>query len=295
MPYEVYVPKAMKPDKLKIIEQAATILEEYTQQGFTLTLRGLYYQFVSRGLVPENTQQQYKRIGAAVNDGRLAGLIDWDLMDDTLRQVNRPNSWDDEQDAMNTIRRAHRLNPWDRQEHLVEVWIEKDALAGVVAPVCQRLRLPVLACRGYASQSCQWRAGQRFKEAYDRGQSAVVLHLGDHDPSGIDMTRDNQDRINMFADAHVILRRLALNIDQVRRYNPPPNFAKDTDSRHDGYKAKFGGECWELDALEPTILDGLIDTAAREYIDEDVWDETMEERSGNGNSSATRTIAGLRC
>lgn len=282
MPLESYIEKRMKPEKLALIEKAAEILADYAAQGYTLTLRGLYYQFVAREdcrhLVPENTQQQYKRVGAAVNDGRLAGLIDWELMDDTLRQVDRPNSWDDERDAIETISRAHRLDPWDAQDHLVEVWIEKDALAGVVGPVCGRLRLPMLACRGYASQSAQWRAGQRFKDAIARGQQPVVLHLGDHDPSGIDMSRDNRDRIGMFAEtADVIFRRLALNIDQVRQYNPPANFAKDTDSRHDGYVDRFGDDCWELDALEPTVLDRLIDRAASEYIDVDRWDETMEE------------------
>ena len=100
-----------------------------------------------------------------------------------------------------------------------------------------------------------------------------MLHFGDHDPSGIDMTRDNNDRLSMFAGyrgAPTVIR-VALNMDQMDEYNPPPNPAKVTDSRFEGYLREYGDECWELDALEPSVIDELIRQYVGAYIDPALW------------------------
>lgn len=161
----------------------------------------------------------------------------------------------------------------DDQEYHLEVWIEKDALTGVIEPICDELRVDYFACRGYSSQSEQWRAGQRFVQKYKQfGQQTVVLHLGDHDPSGIDMTRDNLDRLNLFVQRHthsdVIVERLALNMAQVEQYDPPPNPAKLTDSRSTDYIENYGESSWELDALDPPVIAALIRAAVNKYRDQ---------------------------
>jgi hypothetical protein len=101
----------------------------------------------------------------------------------------------------------------------------------------------------------------------------VILHFGDHDPSGIDMTRDIGDRLRLFGAKRVDVRRLALNMDQVEQYDPPPNPAKETDSRFEGYRAEYGDESWELDALEPTTLAALVTAEVESIIDREQWDE----------------------
>jgi hypothetical protein len=160
------------------------------------------------------------------------------------------------------------------------VWIEKEALAGVIERTANRWRVPYFACRGYTSQSEAWRAGQRFRLYEKQGQKIVVLHLGDHDPSGIDMTRDNRDRLDIFTyQGDVTVKRLALNIDQVRQYRPPPNPAKITDSRSNGYIKEFGTESWELDALDPTVLDRLISAAIESLIDRDKWERVQQRET----------------
>lgn len=103
------------------------------------------------------------------------------------------------------------------------------------------------------------------------GQLPIVFHLGDHDPSGIDMTRDIEDRLALFADHVIEVRRLALNRDQIDLYKPPPNPAKVTDSRSDGYIAEHGHDSWELDALSPTVLADLITDAVTGVRDELAW------------------------
>jgi hypothetical protein len=113
----------------------------------------------------------------------------------------------------------------------------------------------------------------------NKGQRPVILHLGDHDPSGLDMTRDLSERLALFCGQEIEVRRLALNLDQVQQYNPPPNPAKTEDSRYPGYASQFGDESWELDALDPTVLAALVSDAIAELRDPEMWAEAIEEES----------------
>jgi hypothetical protein len=270
MAKEQFVSRTFRPATLAIIDAANTIIAEYQRDGFVLTLRQLYYQFVSRALI-ENKQTEYDRLGSIINDGRLAGLIDWSAIEDRTRNVRRVTTWDDPADIIDAVAKQYKEDLWADQEYRPEVWIEKDALIGVIEPVCARWRLPYFACRGYSSQSEQYRAGKRFAALHENEQLPLVLHLGDHDPSGIDMTRDNADRLAMFAGDEVEVRRLALNMDQVQRYRPPPNPAKESDGRAVGYIERFGRQSWELDALDPHVIDRLIEDEVKSILDRAAW------------------------
>lgn len=278
--------------KRKVIEQANAIIDEYSAQGFDLTLRQLYYQFVARDLIP-NRQQEYKRLGDVVNDARLAGLIDWDSIVDRTRHVRSLATWEHPTGIVSACAQQFRIDRWAKQPHRVEVWIEKDALVGVIAGVCDELRVPYFSCRGYTSQSEMWAASQRLLEHSGNGQQPIILHFGDHDPSGVDMTRDIEDRLALFMRHEGVdppeVRRLALNFDQVRRYNPPPNPAKITDSRAGRYIRKFGRESWELDALDPATLAQLIRDEIQGLIDDDAWTEA--EGVESAHRASLRNIA----
>lgn len=278
-----------------VVDQANEICRDYGLQGYDLTLRQLYYQFVARGLV-ENTQQSYKRIGDIVNNARMAGLMSWSYIVDRTRNLVSSTHWDSPKEIIESAAYGYAIDKRADQEVYVEVWVEKEALAGVIGRASRKVFVPYFSCRGYVSQSEQHAAALRFKKQIEAGQKVVVVHLGDHDPSGIDMTRDITDRIarfltvelgligwsdpldpywdqEMLRDSQVVdaefgeefedaplfqVRRIALNHDQVRQYNPPPNPAKLTDSRVGTYLQRFGGESWELDALDPQVLNDLI-------------------------------------
>ena len=162
------------------------------------------------------------------------------------------------------------LNRWNDQPNYVEVWVEKDALIGIVSQVCKKLDVPHFSCRGYTSQSEMWGAAQRFIAQEDSRESMTIIHLGDHDPSGIDMTRDIQERLEMFG-ANVEVKRVALTMKQIEAFNPPPNPTKVTDARSGGYISRFGHECWELDALEPKVITQLIEDEVTALIDYDLF------------------------
>jgi len=284
MPHMTYKTKRFSPESESIIDKAEEICTEYMGQGYTLTLRQLYYQFVARGLLANN-DKNYDRLGSIINDARLAGRIDWAAIEDRTRHLRKLASWDSPKDILEASAAQFRYDRWGSQPTRVEVWIEKDALIGVIEPTCNEWRVPYFACRGYSSQSEQWRAGRRFLGHRENGQHVLVLHLGDHDPSGIDMTRDNDERLAMFAGTEdgedldleydLTIKRIALNMNQVRQYNPPPNPAKLSDSRAADYIKRFGNESWELDALDPKVIAAMLRREFEAVLDDDAWAEAI--------------------
>jgi hypothetical protein len=271
MPKIAYESLNMSEKTLKVIALANDIIHTYAAQGYDLTLRQLYYQFVSRDLLA-NKQTEYKRLGDIVSKGRRAGLIDWNAIVDRTRNLKSLGAWDSPSDIIAASASQFRYDWWAKQSVYVEVWFEKDALMGVFERAANKYRVPFFSCRGYTSDSEVWSAAQRMASKARRGKQTVVLHFGDHDPSGIDMTRDIGDRLRLFGAGRVDVRRLALNMDQIEQYDPPPNPAKETDSRFVEYQALHGDESWELDALEPTVLGALVRDEVNTLVEQDAWD-----------------------
>jgi pentatricopeptide repeat protein len=280
--------------QIKIMDALVT---EYMKAGYTLTVRQLYYQMVARGYSP-NTMQDYKRIASTLNDARLAGLVDWDGIEDRGRTFRKRSRWNTPQEILNAVARQYHQDLWKEQEYRVFVLVEKEALAGVLDIPCTEFDVPLLACKGYPSVSVlrDFALGDLLDAIISQGQKPVILHLGDHDPSGIDMTRDLTERLQLFVSAETAkrtdLHRIALNMPQVEELNPPENPAKVTDSRFNSYQEKFGDSSWELDALPPEYLDNLVRGEIQKYItDQRIWDEQREEiadRKAKLNSVAER-------
>jgi hypothetical protein len=266
-----------------LIEIVNGIVEEYGAQGYDLTLRQVYYQCVSRDLIP-NDEKSYDKLGRIVGDARMAGLIDWRAIVDRTRTLRGNSHWGTPSDIMLSAAKSFAVDKWAKeygQDFRPEVWVEKDALVGVVGRVCEELDVSYFSCRGYTSLSEMWAASQRLLGYRRQGQTPFVIHLGDHDPSGIDMSRDITDRLELFTRRGLQFERIALNTDQVRRYNPPPNPAKLSDSRATGYIARFGKESWELDALNPDVIADLIRGAVLSCRNEGAWEQTVKYEKGH--------------
>ena len=276
-----YLDQRFHAATLRLIAHMNGIVESYQAQGFVLSVRQLYYQLVAQALIP-NTEQSYKRIAATVNDARLAGLMDWDAIEDRNRDIETRSAWDSGRSILESAASSFHMDMWATQQNRPFIVVEKAALAGILGGVARTFDVPLLAARGYPSVSIVREFSLDYVgRAMMAGQTPVILHLGDHDPSGIDMTRDLIDRVELFCTAEfdevVEVRRLALNMPQIEKLKPPPNPAKVTDSRFEGYLKKFGRESWELDALEPSYLSNLVEHEIRDLIDPDVWDERKAE------------------
>lgn len=297
-----YVNKNFRKSTLDLINLSNDIIDDYQARGYELTLRQLYYQLVARDLFPDNrryslvagkwhkdlvngsknAEPNYIWLGTTIGNAREAGLVDWYAIVDRTRARNRRQSWENPSEIIDTVANQYRVDKWKGQEYRLFVWVEKEALAGVIRTACtpHDIQVDFLSCRGYMSQSTIWREAQNLANVYDNGQIPVILHLGDHDPSGIDMTRDNIRRLSLFSDlyegTHFHFMRIALNYNQVEEHNPPPDFAKLADTRAKDYIAKYGMHSWELDALDPDILVELIQDRIKDYQDMDLWQERVE-------------------
>lgn len=287
---ETFTEKGFGLESMRMIRLINEILEDYRSQGYDLSLRQLYYQLVSRNIVA-NTEKSYKNVGTLVSDARLSGWIDWDMIKDRGREMVKNPHWVDPVDFVNVVAPQYRFDLWINQPNYVEVMVEKQALEGVLIPVCKKLDIPFTANKGYSSSSTMFEASKRFLKRAREGKECFVIYLGDHDPSGLDMSRDVEDRLDLFIKTSmdrcheigpneipaVEIRRVALNMDQIKQFNPPENPAKLTDSRAAGYVSIYGQSSWELDAIEPRKLADLVEQAVIELMDTKAFDKGLKK------------------
>jgi len=217
MARELFIPHRFRAHTRALVDHANTIIAEYQAQGFRLTLRQLFYQFVSRDLL-ENIQKQYRTLQRT--------LVNWAFFRNPAERLE-------------AAARSYREDPWAGQRYRPEVWIEKEALVGVIEAICHEYRVPYLAHKGGNSASAMYEAGKRFADIISQGQIPLVLHLADHDPTGVFMTEDTEERLALYAGQPIEVRRIALTMEQVRRYRPPANFVKEKDKRTPDYVRRF--------------------------------------------------------
>lgn len=301
------------PAKLAVIERANGIIEDYQSQGYRMTLRQLYYQFVSKNWIT-NEEKSYKGLAGTISDGRLCGLIDWDAIEDRGRVADVPRHQESAREMLAMLQRAAQgftLDKWDGQDTYVELWVEKQALAGILEPLARQFHVTLMVNKGYSSSSAMYESAQRIREgmgtcgkrddeAVNRdhdpwwdlssARAGLLLYLGDHDPSGEDMVRDIRDRLLTFGCGNNLeVRKVALTTAQVKQYKPPPNYAKVSDSRAAAYIEKHGEHSWEVDALDPPVLVQLVTRAIREVIDEEALSR-VEEREETGREALSRAL-----
>jgi hypothetical protein len=213
------------------------------------------------------------------------------------------------------VARQYTRDLWAAQHQRIEVWIEKDAAIGVIEAICGAHQIPYFSCRGYTSISEIHVAAQRIRRYIEQGANVTILHIGDHDPSGLDMSRDIKDRLQTFIArdwmreqmhvrsstlseiresmwAHLEdqgnqtardqapwqINRIALTVEQITTYAPPPNPAKETDSRYRRYFEQTGmTDSYELDALDPAVMADLVRDEVLALRDDDRWAEAVAQ------------------
>lgn len=294
-----------KPESIALIELCNEVIEDYLQQGLRLTLRQLYYQLVTKNAIP-NVERSYKNLSTLVTQARLSGKMDWDAIEDRVRQARRASQFDGLVDLVDAALHSYRLPRWKGQDYYAELWVEKDALAGVLEPLAREHHVALMVNRGYSSASAMFESARRFIEACRAGEDdielpmdegfvayedgneemgsepialarkPVLFYLGDHDPSGEDMVRDVRERLHTFG-IDVDVRKIALTMKQVEKYNPPPNPAKMTDPRANEYVAKHGRVSWEVDALPPQVLARIVRDSFKSVIDREKMDLIIEK------------------
>jgi hypothetical protein len=282
---KAFIQKRFRQDQTQLIDFCNSVIDGFAVQGFDLSLRQLYYQCVARNVIP-NCVDAYTALGKLITDARLAGLVDWERIVDRGRPLRKTTQWRSASDAVSSLGKKFKLDYWRDQPFYIEVMVEKQALEGVLLPTCNKLGIGFMANKGYSSVSCLYEASQRYLAARQNGKQVCVFYLGDHDPSGCDMTRDVRDRLALFCGEPVDVKRLALNKSQVDEHHLPPNPAKLSDSRSSTYVDKHGEYSWELDALPPQVLVNYVVNAVSRRLDMVAW-----QRSANRETISRRRLA----
>lgn len=260
-----------------IISNSLNIVDEY-EKG-VLTIRALHYQLVGIGMT--NDIQHYKRVVNAMIDARWNGLIDFDTFSDLDREMVGETEYEETilsekvqegKDLIKYVMTAYNKNRWENQPYYPEVFIEKKALQGVFAPTCKRWAIALGACKGYPSLTFLNETQLRFEKAIRLGKKPIILYFGDYDPSGEDIPRSIQANLERFG-VEVEVRVIALNEDQVTKWNLPPAPAKVTDTRTAGW---VGLGQVELDAVNPKNLMALLKEAIEQVFDYDLFLELRE-------------------
>jgi hypothetical protein len=225
-------------------------------EGAGFTLRQLFYRCSVANIV-EKTEADYKRLARLTGDLRREGALPFEWLIDGTRMVRQPAVFDGPVEALHALADQYNESPWAEAEEAPEIWLEKDALAGVVLDATWRRWVPLRVMRGYASLTALHSAAQDAIRRARRGTDTVVYQLGDFDPSGQDAMRAARAFVASQAPGCVRFVTLGLSAIQVAAWNLPTRPTKVSDSR----ARKHGGVSVELDAMTPTQLVGLVSDA----------------------------------
>jgi hypothetical protein len=248
------------------------ILNEAESQ---ITVRHLFYRLVGLGMIPK-TESAYQLLGRHLSKWRRSEEIPWSSFADNTRWHIRQPSFDGVQDALNNTVETYRRNLWATQPYYVEVWVEKDAIAGIVAETANAFGVPVFVCRGFASLSSLYSAANTFKQAIENEKTVTIFHLGDHDPSGVAAGESVRRAFRDDFDVDLRFIRVAVTEEQIQQLSLPTRPTK-MHSTH--AKNWTGGESVELDAMPPVEIKHLVETCITELIDLDQWN-TLKNTEG---------------
>ncbi len=255
----------IRPERQVMIDAVNTILQDYHSQGYRLTLRQLYYQLVAQGAIP-NSIKEYSKLSQTCVIGRMNGLLDWYMIEDRIRIPYLEYYVDSPEDAIEDTLSHYKLNRQEGQPKHIEIWTEKDAVSNILKRVSEKFHVRLMVNRGYSSCSAMYETYKRFSKV-DQDQDQIILYVGDHDPSGLDMLRDIRERLYEFGAEDFRLIPVALTMAQIKKYKSPPNPAKISDPRAGWYINRFGNTSWELDALSPKVLEAVVKVALVGHLD----------------------------
>jgi hypothetical protein len=228
------------------------------------TVRQCFYQCVVRGLI-EKTEQAYEQTQRALVRLRRADRIPYRAIADGTRWQIKPTTFSSLEAALKRTAQTYRRSLWDEANAYLEIWLEKDALAGVVHPVTNLYDVPLMVARGFSSLSFLAKSAEDI-EAAER--PAFILNLGDHDPSGR-AAGDHIERTlrELAPSAEIHFERLAVTVEQIRRASLPTRPTKHSDSRATKFEAEFGQGSVELDAIHPDLLRAIVRNAIERHVD----------------------------
>jgi hypothetical protein len=259
-----------------IIDEIRAVFDRFEPP---LTVRQVYYQLATVGLVPLS-QQGYRRAARLLLKVRLEGIIPWTHFADRTRHAIGTAQWDGPAHFAKSVAVQYRRDMWRTQPEHVEIWLEKDALSGFFEETTRAYCVPLYPMRGYSSATFVHEGAEALNRIR---KPKFIYYFGDHDPSGLDLERDLKEKLADFG-AEFTFARVAITLADVKTFGLRALAAKPSDARTARYTARHGAATIELDALPPDELRKRITDCIMRHVDRDEWErlqrvETIEKGS----------------
>jgi hypothetical protein len=232
-----------------------------------ITGRGIGYKLFVRGLISSMGETNMKKVYRLLKEARERGMIPWEWIVDETRELERVPSWDDPSEYADTVIRSYRRDYWKQQPVRVEVWSEKGTVRGVCSPVLNKYGVGFRVLHGFSGATTIYDVSQN-----DDRRPLIILYIGDYDPSGLCMSDvDLPDRFKRYGGDHVEIKRIALLPEHLMELPSFPASDKKKDTRYGWFVRRYGGQCWELDALDPNALRNMVEAAILKQIEPVAW------------------------
>jgi hypothetical protein len=267
------------PNRRELLEGITTVLRQY--QGIAVTDRQIHYRLVAAGVYPNTFKSYHNLLVPGLVKWRRDGTIDMDAIEDRTRRLLLHEYGVFYNEPLRRLKRLlqsaigraqdFELARWYRQPYKVLVAVEKQAMEGPFAQVCNELEVDLAVLRGYSSLSYTNEIAKHLK--IDTTRKVVILYFGDLDPSGLNIPEVLERDLYSAFDVDFELQRVALTHEQVDKMNLIPAPVKIGDTRAAKFIDEHGEDVYELDAIEPTTLQQMIRTEISKYFDESIHKE----------------------
>jgi hypothetical protein len=261
--YEASPVRRRRATKVEMAERA-NFLVDYAAAHGPITVRGLYYQAEVAGIPGiDKTEGSYAKVQRQVLELRRSGDLDYEHIADATRWMRKPRSHNSIEDALAETARLYRRNLWRDTEDHVEIWIEKDALAGVIYPITSMYDVPLMVTRGFSSETFAYEA---IAARGDDERDYWVYYFGDFDRSGRDGARSLQEKLERFAvdrPFRVVFEQVAVTRKQIKQFRLPTRPHKRNSPADRAWPHDYA--C-ELDAFDPNTLRELVRIAIETHL-----------------------------
>jgi hypothetical protein len=283
--YETSPIKRTRATKAEVEARREALLE-IVDAGKPMTVRQVFYQATVRGLV-EKAESGYAKVQTDLTKMRRDGSLPYDWLADNTRWQRKPRTFNSVEDALRDTAAFYRKSLWTDADCYVEIWLEKDALAGVVLPVTSMNDVPLMVARGYASLSFLYSAAEYINELE---VPTYIYHLGDFDPSGVNAGEKIEETLRELApDADITFERIAVTEEQITDWDLPTRPTKASDTRAKSFGSSLSVE---LDAIEPNRLRAIVQEAIEQHLPTEQF-EALKAAEQSERDVIRRLVGGL--
>jgi hypothetical protein len=270
------------------------VLAQILAENQPLTVRGGMYRGIGT-IWQDSSNPNYRKCSRLILQMRRLGLIPYSWIVDGTRRRDKPSSWSGLADYAETVARAYRKDLWERQPGYIEVFVEKDAMSGIIAPITHEYDVTITPIRGFISETTVWETAEEWKLIE---KPITVYYLGDHDPSGLKIEADLRNRLAGFCEFNVSWNRIAINDSDFANPNLLgfPVKRKDQPSKWRPYLENFGDRCVEVDAIPAPEIRARVRAAIESHINQGEWEflKAQEQREKQDVLTMVRSLQGGR-